>query len=81
MQALRHFYYDLGDRIWGPYGFADGFSESHNWWGTTHLAIDEGPIVTMIENYRSGLLWRLFMTCPDIQHGLRRLGFTSPWIK
>ena len=77
MQALRHFYYDLGDKIWGPYGFADGFSESHNWWGTTHLAIDEGPIVVMIENYRSGLLWKLFMSCPEIQAGLTRLGFTS----
>jgi hypothetical protein len=77
MQALKHFYYDLGDKIWGPYGFADGFSESHNWYAKTHLAIDEGPIVVMIENYRTGLIWKLFMNCPEIKTGLRNLGFTS----
>ena len=48
---------------------------------TIDLAIDEGPIVVMIENYRSGLLWKLFMSCPEIQNGLKKLGFTSPWIK
>lgn len=81
MQALKHFYYDLGDKIWGPYGFADGFSESHNWYAKTHLAIDQGPIVIMIENYRSGLIWKLLMKNPDIQKGLKRLGFKSKWIK
>jgi hypothetical protein len=81
MQALKHFYYDLGDKIWGPYGFADGFSESHNWYAKTHLAIDQGPIVVMIENYRSGLIWKLFMNNPDIRNGLKRLGFKSKWIK
>jgi hypothetical protein len=80
MQALRHFYYDLGDKIWSEYGFVDGFSESHNWYAKSHLAIDQGPIVVMIENYRSGLLWKLFMQIPDIQKGLTKLGFTSPWI-
>ena len=53
MQALKHFYYDLGNKIWGPYGFADGFSETQNWYAKTHLAIDQGPIVVMIENYRT----------------------------
>ena len=81
MQALKHFYYDLGDKIWSEYGFADGFSEQHNWYAKTHLAIDEGPIVVMIENYRSGLIWNLFMKIPDIQNGLKKLGFTSPLIK
>ena len=81
MQALKHFYDDLGGRIWGPYGFADGFSESKNWYAKTHLAIDQGPIVVMIENYRSGLIWRLFMHIPDIQNGLKKLGFQSPYIK
>jgi hypothetical protein len=78
MQALRHFYYDLGDRIWGPYGFADGFSETKNWYARTHLAIDEGPIVVMIENYRSGLVWKLFMQIPDVRSGLEKLGFILP---
>lgn len=77
MEALKHFYYDLGGKIWGPYGFADGFSESHNWYAKTHLAIDQGPIVVMIENYRSGLIWKLFMNCPEIKTGLKNLGFTS----
>jgi len=81
MQALKHFYYDLGDKIWGDYGFADGFSESHNWYAKTHLAIDQGPIVVMIENYRSGLIWNLFMKIPDVQNGLKKLGFASPLLK
>jgi hypothetical protein len=79
MQALKHFYYDLGDKIWGPYGFSDGFSETRNWYAKTHLAIDEGPIVVMIENYRTGLIWKLFMQIPEIQNGLKRLGFQSPY--
>lgn len=77
MQALKHFYYDLGGKIWGPYGFADGFSETHNWYAKTHLAIDQGPIVVMIENYRTGLIWKLFMNCPEIKKGLKDLGFES----
>jgi hypothetical protein len=81
MQVLRHFYYDLGDRIWSEYGFVDGFSETHNWYAESHLAIDQGPIIVMIENYRSGLLWKLFMQIPDVQNGLRKLGFQSPWLK
>ena len=78
MAALRHFYYELGERIWGEYGFVDAFSETHDWYASWHLAIDQGPIVAMIENYRTGLLWNLFMSCPEIQAGLRRLEFTSP---
>jgi hypothetical protein len=77
MQALRHFYYDLGNRIWSPYGFTDGFSESHEWYAKSHLAIDQGPIVVMIENYRSGLIWKLFMQIPDVRNGLKTLGFRS----
>ena len=42
------------------------------------LAIDQGPIVVMIENYRSGLLWKLFMSVPEVRAGLSRLGFSSP---
>jgi hypothetical protein len=78
MRALRHFYHQLGDRIWGEYGFVDAFSETHDWYATSYLAIDQGPIVVMIENFRTGLLWNLFMSCPEIQGGLRRLGFASP---
>lgn len=75
MQALRHFYEDLGPKIWSEYGFVDAFNESKNWYAKSHLAIDQGPIIVMIENYRSGLLWKLFMSCPEIQSGLKKLGF------
>jgi hypothetical protein len=78
MRALRHFYEKLGDRIWDKYGFVDAFSEQADWVADTHLAIDQGPIVVMIENHRTGLLWKLFMSDPDVQRGLRTLGFDSP---
>ena len=78
MAALRHFYHRLGERLWGEYGFVDAFSETHDWYASWYLAIDQGPIVAMLENYRTGLLWRLFMSCPEIQAGLQRLDFTSP---
>lgn len=81
MKALRHFYEDLGEKIWKEYGFVDAFNESQNWYAQSYLAIDQGPIIVMIENYRSGLLWKLFMRNEEIQNGLRKLGFQSPYIK
>ncbi|KAB2822642.1 MAG: beta-glucosidase [Paludibacter sp.] len=81
LEALRYFYYEQGDKIWSPYGFIDGFSIHHNWYAKSHLAIDQGPIIVMIENYRTGLIWDLFMNIPDIQNGLKRLGFKSNRIK
>lgn len=76
MQALRFFHEELGEKIWGDYGFYDAFSIEHDWYADNYLAIDQGPIVVMIENYRSGLLWDLFMQNPEIHNGLRSLGFT-----
>lgn len=81
MQALRHFYFGLGNKIWGKYGFTDAFDESKNWYSDAYLAIDQGPIVVMIENHRSGLFWKLFMNIPEVQNGLNKLGFTSPHLK
>ncbi|MCU0396111.1 MAG: beta-glucosidase [Chitinophagaceae bacterium] len=78
MEALKHFYFNLGDRIWSEYGFTDAFNETKGWYARSHLAIDQGPIVVMIENYRSGLLWKLFMGIPEIKKGLTKLGFTYP---
>jgi hypothetical protein len=75
LDALKHFYYILGDRIWGRYGFYDAFCEQKNWYPKRYLAIDQGPVVVMIENYRTGLLWRLFMSSPEIRDGLNKLGF------
>ncbi|OLY91636.1 hypothetical protein SAMN05444008_103120 [Cnuella takakiae] len=77
MQALRHFYDDLGDKIWSEYGFVDAFNETANWYANSHLAIDQGPIVVMMENYRTGLLWNLFMSCPEVKRGLKKLGMES----
>jgi hypothetical protein len=76
MAALRYFYYRLGDKIWGTYGFKDAFSLRQNWFADSYLAIDQGPIVVMMENYRTGLLWNLFMSNTDVQAGLTKLGFT-----
>lgn len=80
-QAMRYFYEAHGDRLWGRFGFTDAFSEDADWFSKTYLAIDQGPIVAMIENYRTGLLWNLFMKDADVQAGLRRLGFQSPHLK
>jgi hypothetical protein len=76
MNALRHFYYNLGYDIWGDYGFKDAFNQTRdNWVAAGYLAIDQGPIVVMIENYRTGMLWNLFMQNTDVQAGLSKLGF------
>jgi hypothetical protein len=78
MNALRFFYYKLGDKIWGQYGFVDAFNLTNVWFANSYLAIDQGPQIIMIENYRSGLLWNLFMSCPEVKTGMKSLGFTSP---
>ena len=75
MQALKYFYNKVGDKIWSEYGFTDAFNETKNWYASSHLAIDQGPIVVMIENYRTGLLWKLFMSVPEIQQGMKGWGF------
>ncbi len=80
LQVMRHLYEDLGSRIWGKYGFYDAFSETADWYPKQYLAIDQGTIPVMIENYRSQLLWKLFMSHPDVQNGLKKLGFESPYI-
>ncbi len=78
MKALKFYYYKLGDKLWGEYGFYDAFNLSDPWFADSYLAIDQGPIVGMIENYRSGLLWRLFMSAPEVKKGMKDLGFSSP---
>jgi len=76
MKAIRLFYYRLGDKLWGPYGFYDAFNITYGWWADSYISIDQGPIIVMIENYRTGLLWELFMKTPEVQAGLTKLGFT-----
>ncbi len=78
LQALKFFYYTLGDRLWGSNGFTDAFNLSGLWFDPDCLAIDQGPEIVMIENYRTGLLWNLFMSCPEVKTGMHNLGFQSP---
>jgi hypothetical protein len=78
MNALRFFYYTLGDKLWGDYGFVDAFNLNNLRFAGSYLAIDQGPQIVMIENYRTGLLWNLFMSCPEIKTGMKALGFSSP---
>lgn len=75
MKVIRYLYDSLGEKVWGEYGFYDAFSEEYNWFSPRYLAIDQGPIVVMIENHRSGLLWDLFMDAPEIQPALDKLDF------
>ena len=80
MQALKFFYYTMGDRLWKNYGFVDAFNLNRLWYADSFLAIDQGPIIIMIENHRSKMLWKLFMSCPEVQTGLKGLGFQSPYL-
>ncbi len=76
MKALHYFYYILGDRLWGEYGFKDSFNLGSQWFASSYIAIDQGPIIIMIENHRTGLLWKNFMKNEDILKGLANLGFS-----
>jgi len=75
LAAARHLLRTHGERVWGRFGFVDAFCEDAGWFADTYLAIDQGPIVVMMENYRSGLLWKLFMGVPEVRRGLQRLNF------
>jgi hypothetical protein len=76
MAALKYFYRELGASLWGPLGFYDAFNLSLNWYADSYLAIDQGPIIGMIENHRSSLLWKNFMKNPEIEEALGKIGFT-----
>jgi hypothetical protein len=75
MEALKFFYYTMGDRLWGNYGFYDAFNVTEGWVANSYLAIDQGPIIIMIENHRTALLWNLFMSAPEVKAGLTKLEF------
>jgi hypothetical protein len=76
LAALRYMYDTYRPRLWGPYGFKDAFNPTQKWFASDYLAIDQGPIVLMIENYRTGRIWHVFMQHATIQRGLERAGFT-----
>jgi len=75
MAALKFFYRDLGDRLWGVYGPHDAFNLTRNWFSPVYMGLDQAPIVVMVENYRTGLVWQLFMSNPEIQPMLDKIGF------
>jgi exo beta-1,2-glucooligosaccharide sophorohydrolase (non-reducing end) len=77
IEALKYFYRNLGNKLWNEYGFYDAFNQQLNWYATSSLAIDEGPIIAMIENYRTGLIWKNFMQNQEIKTALDAIGFTS----
>ena len=80
LQALRFFYYQMGDKIWKDYGFVDAFSLDKNWYADSFLAIDQGPIIVMIENYRTKFIWSLFTKNNEVKNGMKKLGFTAPYL-
>ncbi|GGZ26147.1 hypothetical protein GCM10007049_18440 [Echinicola pacifica] len=77
IKVLKNLYYNYGEKVFGRYGFYDALSPEADFYPERYLAIDQGPIVAMIENHRTGLGWNLFMGAPEIQEGLKKLGFTS----
>jgi hypothetical protein len=76
LAALRYMYATYRTQLWGPYGFKDAFNPTQKWFATDYLAIDQGPIALMIENYRTGRIWNVFMQHTAIQRGLERAVFT-----
>ncbi len=75
IKALKYFYRERGADIFGKYGPYDAFNDDVNWVEKAYLGIDQGPIIDMIENYRTGLLWKNVMNDSDVQAGLQKLGF------
>jgi len=75
MKALKYFYNELGNKLWDIYGFRDAFNLSENWFANIYLGLNQAPIAVMIENYRSGLIWKLFMSNKEIKPMLDAIGF------
>jgi exo beta-1,2-glucooligosaccharide sophorohydrolase (non-reducing end) len=77
MKALKHFYRDLGGKLWGIYGFRDGFNLTENWFEDVYMGLNQAPITVMIENHRTGLIWKLFMSNPEIGEALKKIGVVT----
>lgn len=80
IQFMHYLMDNIGDKVWGKYGFYDAYSETENWYPQRYLAIDQGTTVVMIQNYKDGFIWDLFMGAADVQSGLKKLGFNSPYL-
>ncbi len=76
MAALKHLYRDMGDRVWGIYGPRDAFNETEDWYSPIYMGLNQAPIVVMVENYRSGLVWKQFMANPEVKPMMDKVGFT-----
>jgi exo beta-1,2-glucooligosaccharide sophorohydrolase (non-reducing end) len=77
MAAFKYFYRDLGDRLWGPYGPRDAFNLDEDWFAPIYMGLNQAPITVMVENYRSGLIWKLFMSNPEIRPMVERIEVLS----
>jgi exo beta-1,2-glucooligosaccharide sophorohydrolase (non-reducing end) len=75
MKALKYFYREIGDRLWGIYGFRDAFNLKQNWFSNIYMGLNQAPMVVMIENYRTGLVWKNFMANPEMQPMMQHIGF------
>jgi hypothetical protein len=78
MAALKNYYRNYGKFLWGEYGFRDAFNLDERWCSEIFMGLNQGPVTVMVENYRTGLLWKLFMSCPEVQSGLQKLASESP---
>jgi exo beta-1,2-glucooligosaccharide sophorohydrolase (non-reducing end) len=78
MDALKNYYRNYGKFLWGEYGFRDAFNLDEDWCSGIFMGLNQAPVTVMIENYRTGLLWKLFMSCPEIQNGLKKLALETP---
>ena len=73
MAAFKHYYRDLGAQLWDIYGPRDAFDSGHDWVSPIYMGLNQAPIVVMVENYRTGLVWKSFLSNPEITEMLRRL--------
>lgn len=82
MKAIKYFYYKLGDILWTEYGFADSFSLSNYpyWVSLEVFGYDQMNMFIAIENYRTGLIWNLFTSSPEVKTGMKKLGFSAPYL-
>lgn len=73
MKALKNYYFNYGKFLWGEYGFKDAFDLTHNWCSEIYMGLNQAPMTVMIENYRTGLIWKLFMSNAEVEYGLKRI--------
>lgn len=76
LAAIKHWYRDMGDRTWGIYGFVDSFNQQEDWYSGIYMGLNQAPQTVMIENGRTGLVWRAFMSNPEIKEMQRKIGLT-----